>query len=123
MADVAIVVGLDPFKPACPQCSWIDTNLGRQLDKLCELHQGVEDLRADLLLERQINRSTSSTLAELAKALGADEDGNLVEVLKDRLAEIEPDDCCGQPIHDGDPDGYVLACCGQPSRKPKGAGE
>lgn len=88
MAD-ATIVGLDPFKPACPQCSWIDTNLGRQLDKLCALHQGVEDLRSDLLLERQINRSTSSTFADLSKVLGAAEDDDLVEVAKARMGEIE----------------------------------
>lgn len=123
MADAAIIVGLDPFKPACPQCSWIDTNLGRQLDKLCALHQGIEDLRADLLLERQINRSTSSTLAELAKVLGANDDENLVERMKDRIAEVEWADCCGRPIHDGDPEGYVLACCGRTASKTSGVSQ
>lgn len=83
------LIGLDPFKPACPNCTWIETNLGRQLDKKCDLHQKIEDLQSDLSLERSINSSSSSMMAELCQIIRADDDDNPLEVARERMAEIE----------------------------------
>lgn len=47
-----------------------------------------------------------------------------IDRLEEMLREVRPapevkdageEKCCGKPIHDGDPERYVLACCGQPT--------
>ena len=83
------VIGFDPFKPACPHCTWIETNLGRQLNKKCEIHQKIEDLQSDLSLERSINKSSSIMMAEVCQIIRADDDDNPLEVARERMAEIE----------------------------------
>lgn len=40
------------------------------------------------------------------------------------VMSIEAVECCGEPVHDGDPCGYILECCGKyrtPSPQPRAA--
>lgn len=134
---VTHVIGFDPFNPVCPHCTWLETNLGRQLDKKCELHQKIEDLQSDLQNHVQVNRSQSSILAQICEVIRAYEDDNPVEVARERMAEIEAieqeleaaapqsnvDRCpyCGAPVTHEPASGFI-ATCGQRVLTPRANG-
>ena len=50
-----------------------------------------------------------------------------METLRQRTARanatVQQDECCGRSIHDGDPEGYVLACCGRTANVATGGAE
>lgn len=79
-----------PFDPmdGCPQCRWLDTNIGRVLDQKCALHQKVEDLQSDLQLERHMRRCASDLLRRVCEALGADDEDDPERIARERMEEI-----------------------------------
>ncbi|CAM5655335.1 hypothetical protein MAUB1S_11389 [Mycolicibacterium aubagnense] len=78
----------DPMNGGCLHCKWLDTNLGRVLDKRCELHQKIEDMEADQQIDRQVQAGTARLLHRICEAMGADDEDGPVEIAKARIEEL-----------------------------------
>jgi len=85
------MIKLDPMaEGGCPQCTWIKSNLGTHLDELCELHQGISNLKEDLAMEREVSRAQDVILAKLRDITGCEPEGDLVTEVQEWV-----DDCDG----------------------------
>ncbi len=84
----AAPVAFDPLEGGCPQCEWLDTNLGRVLDKKCDLHQRIEDLQVSLDLEKQVRQNSFDMLRRVCEVIRADVDDDPVVVAQARMDEI-----------------------------------
>lgn len=81
-------VAFDPLNGGCPHCKWLDTNLGRVLDKKCELHQRIEDLQTVQQLDRQIIKGLNGMLRRVSEIIGAADDDDPAEIAQNRMDEI-----------------------------------
>lgn len=79
-----------PFDPmdGCPQCEWVKDNLGTHLFKTCHLHEKIDDLKNDLLMQKQITDSLNRMLSDVGKIIGFDAEDNPLDVARERMDEI-----------------------------------
>ncbi|MFC5509306.1 hypothetical protein [Bosea massiliensis] len=87
----------DPLNGGCPHCKWLDTNLGRVLDKKCGLHQRIEDMQADQQLDQQVIKSQGYTIRRVCEVIRAGDDEDPVQVAQERMDEIAELDAAAPP--------------------------
>lgn len=88
-----------PFDPmdGCPQCKWAESNLGRHLEQTCSLHQRIEDMQFDMMMDRRIAKELGAMLGDVVRALGGEDDDDPIELAKMRMEEIaELEDECAK---------------------------
>lgn len=91
-ASASEPTAFDPMNGGCPHCTWLDTNLGRVLDKKCELHQRIEDMQSDNLLARRVQSETSKMLSAVCEAIDAGDEDDPIQVAQIRMDELRAAD-------------------------------